>query len=200
MKSLAEGRTRSTRQQLLRASNYYRFAILGMMSDDPQMRANGDKLYDLAERAGEIVDTAHESFEISFEGARMPGYFPRAANDVQPHKTLLMLNGGETFGEDLIFYIIPQAIERGYNFMPLDLPGLGMLPLVGRTFRPAMNLPIAKAVDILVARKDIDTSKLAVFGGSGGGGFAHQAAELDPRIKAVAMSSCVVDVERCWRP
>jgi pimeloyl-ACP methyl ester carboxylesterase len=106
-----------------------------------------------------------------------------------------MLGGGETFAEDLVFYIMPQAIARGYNFMTLDLPGQGLLPLEGKVFRPQMQHSVRKAVDFLAARKDVDKSKLAVFGISGGGGFAPQAAEHDRRIKAVVMSSCVVDAE-----
>lgn len=195
LKSLSEGHVVSAREQLLRASNYHRFAILGMMPDDPRMRATGAKLRDLAKQAGKLFDPPLEYLEIPFEGTVLPGYFRKVADDGKPHKTLLMLGGGETFAEDLIFYIMPQAIERGYNFMTLDLPGQGMLPLEGKTFRPAMNLPISAAIDYLVAREDVDTSKLAAFGISGGGGFAPQAAEHDPRIKAVVMSSCVVDAE-----
>ncbi|MDD2469306.1 MAG: alpha/beta hydrolase, partial [Desulfobulbus sp.] len=44
-----------------------------------------------------------------------------------------------------------------------------------------------------LSRKDVDSNKLAMFGYSGGGGFVPQAAMHDPRIKAIAMNSGVVD-------
>ena len=194
-KSLAEGHVVSAREQLLRASNYYRFGLLAMMTDDPRLRATAAKSRNAMKEAGKLFDPPLEYVEIPFEGTVMPGYFRKAAADGKPRKTLLMLGGGETFAEDLVFYIMPQAIERGYNFMTLDLPGQGLLPLEGKTFRPEMYRGIKKAVDFLAARKDVDKSRLAAFGISGGGGFAPQAAEHDPRIKAVVMSSCVVDAE-----
>ncbi|MDR3555748.1 MAG: hypothetical protein P4L55_13405 [Syntrophobacteraceae bacterium] len=104
-----------------------------------------------------------------------------------------MIGGGETFAEDLIFHIAPQAHDRGYNFMTVDLPGQGLLPLAGKTFRPDMNVPMKAVVDYALSRPDVDPKRLAGYGYSGGGGFVPQAAMHDPRIKAIAMNSAVVD-------
>jgi pimeloyl-ACP methyl ester carboxylesterase len=194
-KSLTEGHIVSARAQFLRASNYYRFGLLAMMTDDPRLRPTAARSRNNMKAAGTLFDPPLDYVELPFEGTVLPGYFRKAAADNKPRKTLLMLGGGETFAEDLVFYVMPQAIARGYNFMTLDLPGQGLLPLEGKVFRPQMQHSIRKAVDFLAARKDVDKSKLAVFGISGGGGFAPQAAEHDPRIKAVVMSSCVVDAE-----
>ena len=87
-----------------------------------------------------------------------------------------MIGGGETFAEDLFFYIAPQAYERGYNFMTVDLPGQGLLPLEGKTFRPDMQVPLKAVVDYALGRPEVDPQRLAVYGYSGGGGFAPQAA------------------------
>jgi hypothetical protein len=192
-KSLAAGHKVSAREQLLRASNYYRFGLMCMMPDDPRLKATAAKSRALMKKAGALFDPPMEYIEIPFEGTVLPGYFRKAANDNKPRKTLLMLGGGETFAEDLVFYSMPQAIERGYNFMTLDLPGQGLLPMEGKFFRPDEYVAVMKAVDYAVSRKDVDKSRLAAFGISGGGGFAPQAAQHDPRIKAVVMSSCVVD-------
>lgn len=195
LSSLAAGHTVSARRQLLRASNYYRFALLGMMPDDPRLRATAAKSREAMKQAGKLLDPPMEYIEIPFEGTVLPGFFRKAKNDGTPRKTLLMLGGGETFAEDLVFYIMPQAIARGYNFMTLDMPGQGLLPLEGKPFRPDMYRPVMAAVDYALARKDVDPARFAVFGISGGGGFAPQAAQHDPRIKAVIMSACVVDAE-----
>ncbi len=192
-KSLAAGHKTSAREQLLRASNYYRFGLMAMMPDDPRLKSTAAKSREAMKKAGALFDPPLEYFEIPFEGTVLPGYFRKAGHDSKPRKTLLMLGGGETYAEDLVFYSMPQAFERGYNFVTLDLPGQGLLPLEGKTFRPEMYHAVKKAVDYALSRKEVDPARFAVFGISGGGGFAPQAAQHDPRIKAVVMNACVVD-------
>ncbi len=193
LKSLADGHAVSAREQLLRASNYYRFGLMAMLPDDPRLRTTAAKSREAMKKAGKLFEPPLEYVEIPFEGTVLPGYFRKAAHDATPRKTLLMLGGGETFAEDLVFYSMPQANQRGYNFMTLDMPGQGLLPLEGKPFRPKMYPAAAAAVDSLVSRPEVDPARLAVFGISGGGGFAPQAAQHDPRIKAVVMNACVVD-------
>jgi pimeloyl-ACP methyl ester carboxylesterase len=134
-----------------------------------------------------------ERVEIDYAGARLPGYFRKAARGNTPAKTLIMIGGAETFAEDLYFYIAPQAFDRGYNFLTVDLPGQGLQPLEGRYFRPDMAAPIKAVVDYALQRKDVDPRRLAVYGISSGGGFVPQAAMHDKRLKAIVMNNCVVD-------
>jgi hypothetical protein len=141
--ALADKHNVSARKQFLRASNYYRFGLLAMMPDDPRLRPLAKKSRTMMKEAGKLFEPPLKYVEIPFEGAKLPGYFRKAKDDNTPRKTLLMLGGGETFAEDLIFYIMPQAIERGYNFMTLDMPGQGMLPLDGKYFRPKMYLSVS---------------------------------------------------------
>ncbi len=192
-KSLKGGHKVSARQQLMRASNYYRVGLMAMLPDDPRLLQSGKKSRELMRKAGQLMDPPLEYFEVPFEGTVLPGFFRAPKADGKPRKTLLMLGGGETFAEDLIFYIMPQAIERGYNFITVDLPGQGLMPLEGKYFRAEMWKPVVAVVDKIIARKEIDKKRLAVYGISGGGGFAPQAAEHDKRLKAVVVNSCVVD-------
>lgn len=211
VQALKKGHRVSGCRQLMRASNYYRFGLLAMMPEDERLRPTAAQSRELMRKAGELMEPRLEYFEIPFAEERsetqdgkpvmvrhettLPCYFRAAANDGKPHKTLLMLGGGETFAEDLVFYIMPEAIERGYNFMTLDMPGQGLMPLQGWYFRPQMWKAVSAALDALCARPEVDGAKLAAYGISGGGGFAPQAAEHDPRIKAVVMNACVVDAE-----
>jgi len=194
-KSLAAGHKVSARQQLMRASNYYRVSLMAMLSDDPRLAERGKKSRELMRKAGKLMNPPLEYFEVPFEDTVLPGFFRAAKADGKPRKTLLMLGGGETFAEDLIFYIMPQAMERGYNFITVDLPGQGNMPLQGKFFRADMWTPIMATVDKVIGRKEIDKKRLAVFGISAGGGFAPQAAEHDKRLKAVVVSSCVMDAQ-----
>ncbi|WP_459934794.1 alpha/beta hydrolase family protein [Fundidesulfovibrio butyratiphilus] len=192
-KSLAGGHKQSARIFLARAANYYRFATCAMLPDDPRLAQTARKSRETMIKAGKLYEPPLEYFEIPFEGTVLPGFFRKAASDKTPRKTLITLGGGETFAEDLIFSIMPQAFERGYNFVTVDLPGQGLLPMAGKVFRPDMHVPVKALVDHVAARPDVDKNRLGLYGISGGGGFAPQTAQHDPRIKALAMNSCVVD-------
>ena len=191
--SLAAGHRVSARDQFQRASYYYRVALLAMLPADPRLKEFARESRALLKKAGALFEPPLEYFEIPFEGTVLPGYFRKAAAGVEPAKTLIMLGGGETFAEDLFFYIAPQAHDRGYNFLTVDLPGQGLLPLEGKTFRPDMQVPLKAVVDCALSRPEVDRERLAVYGYSGGGGFVPQAAVHDPRIKAIVMNACVVD-------
>lgn len=191
--SFAGGHRVSARDQYQRAANYIRISLVSMLPTDARFRERSLKLRALMKKVGPLFDPPVEYFEIPYEGTVLPGYFRRAAAGTTPRKTLVMIGGGETFAEDLYFYIMPQTHDRGYNFMTVDLPGQGMLPLEGKTFRPDMNVPMKAVIDYALSRSDVDPKRLAVYGYSGGGGFVPQAAMHDTRIRAIAMSSAVVD-------
>ncbi len=194
-KALAGGHAVSARDQLLRAAYYYRLSTLAMLPDNPEFLQRGQHCRTLMQQAGKLFDPPLEYVEIPFEDTVLPGYFQAGRTDGKPAKTLLMIGGGETFIEDLYFFLGPQAQARGYNFLTVDLPGQGLLPFAGKTFRTDTWMPLEKAVDYALQRPEVDPQGLAAYGISGGGLFAPQAAQHDPRIKAVAMTSAVVDAE-----
>lgn len=194
--SLAHGHAVSARDQFQRASNYYRAALVSMLPGDSRFQETALKSRELLKKAGTLFHPRLETIEIPFEGTVLPGYFRKAAEGKTPTGTLIMIGGAETFAEDLFFYIAHQAFDRGYNFLTVDLPGQGLLPLEGKFFRPAMQVPIEAVVDYALGRGDVDPGKLAVYGISSGGGFVPQAAAHDRRIKAVVMNNCVVDAHQ----
>ncbi|WP_320171217.1 alpha/beta hydrolase [Maridesulfovibrio sp.] len=197
-RSLKEGHKVSARDQLLRAAYYYRISLLAMLPDNPELQKRGLKSRSLMIKAGQLFDPPLEYFEIPFENTVLPGFFRKADSSGKPTKTLLMIGGGETYIEDLFFYIARQAHDRGYNFMTVDLPGQGMMPHAGYVFRTDTNVPMKAVVDYALKRKDVDPAKLAAYGISGGGLFVPQAAMHDKRIKAIAMSSAVVDAHKLF--
>lgn len=192
-KALAGSHRVSARDQFMRAGYAYRIALTAMSPNDPLFLATARKSRALTRRAGELLDPPLEYVEIPFEGTVLPGYFRKAAPGDAPAKTLIMIGGAETFAEDQYFYIAPQAFDRGYNFLTVDLPGQGLLPLEGRFLRPDVEVPMKAVVDHALARRDVDPARLAVYGISSGGGFVPQAAAHDHRISAVVMNNCVVD-------
>ena len=192
-KALAAGHKVSACKQFQRASYYYRAALVSMLPGAPRFKEVALRARSLLKRAGQLMEPRLTYIEIPFEGTKLPGYFRKASGSNAPQKTLIMIGGAETFAEDQYFYIARQAFERGYNFLTVDLPGQGLLPLEGKFFRPAMDAPIKAVVDYALGRKDVDPKRLAVYGISSGGGFVPQAAQHDRRISAVVMNNCVVD-------
>lgn len=196
--SLAGGHQTSARQQLQRASYYYRTALISMLPDDHRFKETAMKCRALLKRAGRLFDPPLEYFEIPFEDTALPGYYRRANHGEEAGKTLIMIGGGETFAEDLVFYIAPQAHERGYNFLTVDLPGQGLLPLEGKFFRADVEVPMRAVIDYTLGKPEVDPEQLAAYGMSGGGGFVPKTAMHDERIKAIVMNSAVVDAERLF--
>jgi len=191
--ALDKGNNISARDQFLRASYYYRAALISMHPEDPRFRETALKSRELLKKAGSFFDPQLEYVEIPFEGTVLPGYFRKADSGKTPRKTLIMIGGAETFAEDLFFYIADQAFEHGYNFLTVDLPGQGLLPFEGKYFRRDMNAPMKAVIDYALERPDVDSLSLAVYGYSTGGFIAPQAAMHNPQIKALVMSHCVAD-------
>ncbi len=192
-RSLARGHRVSARDQLQRASYYYAAAKVSMLPDDPRFRPTAKKSRDLLRKAGGLLEEPLEYFEMPFEDTVLPGYFRKAGHSGTPLKTIIMIGGAESSIEDIFFYIGPPAFERGYNFITVDIPGQGLLPLEGKFFRADIDVPIRAVVDWALKRPDVDPGRLALYGYSSGGGFVPQAAVKDPRIAAVIMNNCIVD-------
>jgi dipeptidyl aminopeptidase/acylaminoacyl peptidase len=153
----------------------------------------------LFKEAAVLFEPVMEYLEIPFEDTVLPGYFLKSDRSDTPRKTLLMIGGGETFAEDLYFYIAPAAIARGYNFMTVDLPGQGGLPLEGVYFRPDVETPMKTVVDYALGRPEVDPSRLAAYGISGGGYYVPRATAYDKRIKACIANSLLYDLDRIFR-
>jgi hypothetical protein len=144
------------------------------------------------------MDPPLEYVEIPFDGTVMPGYFCKASAGKKPTKTLLVVGGSETFAEDLYYYIAPQALQRGYNFVTVDMPGQGLLPMQGKTLRTDAKAVMGKVVDYLLSRPDVDPQRLASFAISGSVLFLSKAAEQDRRLKAIAMNLAVADAQTLY--
>ena len=196
---LAAGHKISAREALIRAANYYRTALVSMMPGNPDFKLLGSKLRSCFKQAAGLFDPPMTYFEIPFEGTKLPGYFRRAGHGGKKRPTLIMIGGGETFAEELYTYIAPAAIKRGYNFLTVDLPGQGILPLEGKFFRKDPEVPLEKVVDWALRQPEVDGRRLAMYGISGGGYFVPRIAAKDKRIKAAVLNSAVVDQYKLFK-
>ena len=199
--SLENGHTISARDGLLRASFYHRIAtaMISPRNETEAWRVRYKRSRSLFKEATVLFEPAMVYLEIPFEETVLPGYFLKPNHSATPRKTLLMIGGGETFAEDLYYYIGPAAIARGYNFMTVDLPGQGNLPLEGVFFRSDMETPMKPVIDYALGRPDVDPDRLAVYGISGGGYYVPRAAAYEKRIKACIANSLLYDLDRIFK-
>ena len=192
--ALHSGNLVSGREALLRAAVYYRTVLGSRLPTEPRFKLTVAQMRECFQMGSALLEPPVERIEIPFQGAVLPGYFQKAAADDLPRKTLLMIGGGETFTEDLYYFIAPAALKRGYNFMTVDLPGQGDLPFHGVYFRPDYETPMKFVIDYALSRPDVDPERLAVYGISAGGYMAPRAAAHERRIKACVANSMIYDM------
>ena len=177
----------------VKAANYYRTALVSMLPDNPKFNEIAKRIRPCMVEAGKLFTPPMTYFEVPFEKIVLPGYYRPVKKDGKPRRTLLMIGGGETFMEDNVVYIEPQTIKRGYNFITVDIPGQGMLPAEGQFFRKDTETQMKAILDVILKFPEVDPEKIAVYGISNGGYFVPRAACFEKRIKALAVSSAVVD-------
>ena len=197
--SFMKGCRVSAREAYHRASNYYRAILVGMNPLKPEFMKYGLKCRECFKKAGKLFDPPIEYVEIPFEGVNLPGYFIRGGSKGQKCKTLIMIGGGETMVEDMYFYIAPEVVRRGYNFISFDIPGQGLLPYEGKYFRRDTEVPLGAVMDYVQTLPEVEPDHIAMYGISGGGYYVPRAASFDKRIKAIIMNSAVVDGSGVFR-
>ncbi|MFC1750010.1 alpha/beta hydrolase family protein [Pseudomonadota bacterium] len=211
VKSATQGHTVSARDAYLKASNYYRSALISMLPYDrkaPDIKNEtffkvGKKYKECFKEAAKLMTPPAEFFEAplvledgSTADVPMPCYFVQPDDSNTPKPTLMMVGGGETYMEEMFIYIAPFALARGYNFLTFDLPGQGLLPTHGDgyKFRKDTETQIASILDEAIHRfSAIDPNRIVSFGISNGGYFLPRAATVERRIRALAVSNAVVD-------
>jgi pimeloyl-ACP methyl ester carboxylesterase len=192
--ALGRGHRVSARDHFCRASTYFRSAEYYA---DPlaEQRSIGRQSRDAFCRAVALLSHPAEALEIPYEGSWLPGYFlaPVAGGT---RKTVILLSGSDGTSEEVYFFMGRAALERGYNVLMLDGPGQ-----VGAwryrpdlSFRPDYEVPVSRAIDVALARPEVDGRRLALFGVSFGGYFVARTAACDRRVRAVISDSPLCDV------
>ena len=180
--ALAEGRTRSAGEHLVRASAYHHFAKFVFVVDLDQMRAAHERAVACLTDALPHLDPPGRRLEIPFEGSHLMAVV-RSPRGEGPHPVVLMLPGLDSTKEELVS-TSQTFLDRGLATVVLDGPGQGEaeydLPLRGDW------APVAEVVwEAIGTQPDLDRSRLAVWGVSLGGYYsARVAAALGDRVSA----------------
>lgn len=197
--SLKNNHKVSAQESFLRAYTYYRASVLFLSPfEDSTYKEYLRKARICFKQALLLFDTPATQFNIPYNGSALPGYLFKPDNSGTKRKTLIMIGGGDTFVEDLYYYIVPSGIKRDYNVLIVDLPGQGSLPYEGLPWIPETEIPMGKVVDYLLEQKGIDENKIVAMGISGGGYLVPRAVTKEKRIKAICASAIILSFEKHW--
>ncbi|MFI5666277.1 alpha/beta hydrolase family protein [Streptomyces sp. NPDC051704] len=187
-KALASGHRISARDGFLRASNYYRSAEFFLHGHpcDPRHDDAYDRSVACFKAAAALFTPVIEPVEIPYEDTTLPGYFYRVDDSGKPRPTLIMHNGFDGTAEELHFFGAMAGVERGYNVLAFDGPGMpGPRHHQGMVFRPDWENVITPVVDFAETLPEVDDSRIALLGVSMGGVLAPRAAAFEHRLAAL---------------
>jgi len=190
----------SSREAYFRSYSYFRAALVFM---SPLKRKDEYiTLYKMAQnnfrKAVGLSDYHIDIVEFDYKNNVLPGYFIREKEINEKRKTLIMVGGGDSFVEDLYFYIAPAGIKRGYNILLVDLPGQGILPFKSLHMFPEFEEAGKVVLDFLYENNNVDREKIAIYGISAGGYISPRIASKEKRISACIACNALPDFSVVW--
>jgi dienelactone hydrolase len=192
-KAQVEGHRQTARANWLRAANYFRSSEFFLQVEDPRRMATFDKIEDCSHHALALMTPAGEIVKVAYEGgAHVDAYFLRAPGAVERTPVVICFGGLDQYKDELLHQMTVHAFARGLSLLLVDLPGQGgTIRRQNIRGRFDTEVPVRCCVDYLLSRKDVDPSRIALYGASLGGYYAPRAASFEHRIAAV-VADCVL--------
>jgi dienelactone hydrolase len=191
----------SAARAYLRAANYYAVAVNAIDGLDsteallPTFRAHR------AAWEGFVANTRWpvERVDIPYENTSMPGWIFRPDTSTAARPALVLNLGSDEAITGVWSEGAEGALERGYTVVLFEGPGQqSMLFERGIPFRHDWENVLTPVVDFLVARDDVDTDRITVYGVSQAGYWVPRALAFEHRFAAAIADGGVVDVARSW--
>jgi alpha-beta hydrolase superfamily lysophospholipase len=193
--ALAEGKHLSAGEHLQRAGVYYHFAKFLFVHDLAAMRAAHMKAVACRELALPHLSPPGERVAIPYAGGLLHGILRKPLGVARP-PVLVMICGLDSCKEETGAYEQP-FLARGIAALVFDGPGQGEaeydLPIRGD-----YETPVKAVIDYVETRRDLDASRLGLWGVSLGGYYAPRAAAFDKRVKACIALSGPFDLADAW--
>jgi fermentation-respiration switch protein FrsA (DUF1100 family) len=196
---LTEGHTRSARETLRRACVYYQWAGCLLPADDARRRQTHARSVAVFGRACPLYEPPIEQVDVPYQGGSFPAYYlpPRNAGP-GPAPALVMIPGLDSSKEQTLALPL-QLAERGFASLTVDSPGIGESVFSrGLPARYDYEVPISAALEVLLARAEVDSTRVAVCGTSLGGYYAPRAAAFEPRFAACVAWGAQWDYQEVW--
>lgn len=183
--ALAAGHRVSARDGYLRASEYFRQAFFYHREDldGPELRTAYAASVGAFHAALPLLDHPGEVLRGGATGYLLtPAGAPPSAGR---WPTILHIGGYDGTAEELYASAGP-ALARGYAFAAIDGPGQGAVLYDQRIpMRPDWEHVIPGIVDALIARPEVDPTRIVLVGRSFGGAVAPRGASGEPRLAAM---------------
>lgn len=189
----AAGHRATARANWIRAANYFRSAEFFLDPADRRRLPTFHRIEQCSGRALALFDVPGEEVRIPYADTHLHGYFlPVEAGRTSP--AVIAFGGLDEFKDELIQEMEHYARRRGLSLLLVDLPGQGAaLRWHKQRARADAEIPIGACIDYLFGRREIDGSRIAVYGASLGSYHAIRAAARDGRI------ACAVSDGAQWK-
>jgi hypothetical protein len=134
---------------------------------------------------------------IPYENTTLPGYFFRAGREPRP--LVVIDHGGREATSQAWTQAGAAAHARGYHWMTFDGPGRqGALLEQGLPLRPDWEAVLTPVADAMLARPDVDPTRLAVIGFEHASYGVVRALAFEHRFAAAVADPGVIDVSTLW--
>ncbi|MBV9556981.1 MAG: prolyl oligopeptidase family serine peptidase [Pseudolabrys sp.] len=179
--ALAKGKNLTAGECLQRAGVYYHFASFLFVNDVPQMKVAHMKGVACRQAALPHLTPPGERVSIPYQGKTMAGILRKPAGIENP-PIVVMACGLDSTKEEGDAYE-SSFLNRGMSTLIFDGPGQGE-GQYDWPIRGDYEVPVKAVLDYVETRKDLDTSRIGMWGVSLGGYYAPRATAHDKRIKA----------------
>jgi fermentation-respiration switch protein FrsA (DUF1100 family) len=195
--ALARGYTLTAGECLQRAGIYYHFAAFLFVQDQPQMRAAHMKAVECRQAALPHLRPPGERVQIPYdEGKSLAGILRKPAGYDKP-PVVVMAVGLDSTKEEGDAYETP-FLARGMATLMFDGPGQGE-GQYDFAIRGDYEVPVGAVLDYVATRRDLDSSRIGMWGVSLGGYYAPRAAAFDKRIQACIALGGPFDWGAAWQ-
>src|SRR6266700_2793776 len=193
--ALANKKFLSAGEHLQRAGVYYHFGKFLFVQDHAQMKAAHMKAVECRKLALPHLRPPGERVEMPYEGKSLAGILRKPVGVERP-PVLAFACGLDSCKEETDAYEAP-FLARGIATLVFDGPGQGEaeydFPIRGN-----YETAVAAVLDYIETRKDVDASRIGLWGVSLGGYYAPRAAAFEPRVKACIALSGPYDMAEAW--
>jgi len=191
-----DGHLLTAKSNWLRAISYYLAAVTDFDSPDKDIEGLLQSIRTCAHSYLEHLTPGGEVVEIPWlDGYSLEGYF-LPSQDTRGRSAVVICIGEPGHRKDEFLYKTARyARDRGMSLLAVDLLG----PDGGRHFREVVGRPdletaIGSVLDYLLTRKDVDETRIAIFGDGGGSSFVARGIAMDQRVAAAVCDGGVWDL------
>jgi dipeptidyl aminopeptidase/acylaminoacyl peptidase len=193
--ALARGNLISAGEHLQRAGVYYHFAKFLFVHDVPQMKAAHMKAVACRTLALPHLRPPGERVEMPYQGRCLAGILRKPLGIDRP-PVVVMAMGLDSAKEEADCYEQP-LLARRMATLSFDGPGQGEAEY-DFAIRGNYEVAVAAVMDFIQTRRDLDSSRIGLWGVSLGGYYAPRAAAFEPRASACMALGGPFDWGAAW--